>query len=160
MNSTKLVFLAHCLLNQLVRAGGSCNIFATQKLLKFLSDYSVCIYQLPCPEYLFAGRRDKKPQDAWEVIVGFKDFVSRLAAEVEEKTKQLIRSQEVLMIAISRSPCCSASTVYRGNDLIEGKGIWVSELEKIFKCTIIEFDYKKIDESICRIKEFLEQRID
>jgi len=156
-NREKFVFLSHCLLNQLVRAGGSFTPGATCKLLELLSGYSVYIYQLPCPEYLFLGKRSKKTQDVWEKIPGFKEFLPSLAMEVEKRTRQLIENKDLLMVGIARSPCCAATRVYRGCKLVEGRGLWVLELEKRINFNIIEFDFKNIDESLHKIGEFLKK---
>jgi len=155
----KILFLSHCLLNQLVRAGGSFTPGATGRLLRLLSGYSVFIYQLPCPEYIFLGERDKKSQDVWESFKGFKEFLSSLASEVKERTYQIIKDRDLVVIGIARSPCCSSSKIYRGCDLVEGKGLWILELEKRFKFDIIEFDFKKVDESLQKIKQFLDKKV-
>jgi len=155
-----IIFLSHCLLNQLTRAGDSFTPSATGKLLELLARYSVYIYQLPCPEYLFLGKREKKTQDEWEKIAGFKTFLSSLASKVKEETKRFLERKDLLMLGIARSPCCSANKVYRGERLVDGKGLWVLELEKRFKFSIIEFDFKKIDRSLKTIKEFLDGRVD
>lgn len=160
MGEEKFVFLSHCLLNQLVRAGGSFTPSATGKVLRLISGYPLFIYQLPCPEYLFMGKRDKKPQDEWEKIAGFKAFLHSLASKVKKRTKQITEGRDLLVIGIARSPCCSAGKIYRGGKLVEGKGLWILELEKRFKFSIIEFDFKKVDKSLHNIKEFLDKRID
>jgi len=154
-----LVFLSHCLLNQLVRAGGSFTPGVTGRLLELLSKYPVFIYQLPCPEYFFLGLREKKTQDVWESIPGFKDFVSNLADDLEKKVRQIIKDKDLILVSIARSPCCSTSMVHRGDKLVKGRGIWVRELEKRFKFDIIEFDFKKVDESLHKLKEFLNKKV-
>lgn len=144
-------------MNQSVRAGESFTPLATQKLLKFFSNYPIYIYQLPCPEFLFAGKREKKTQDIWENLAGFQGFLSSLAADVQEATERILEDKKLLIIAIARSPCCSAHKIYRGKNLTKGKGLWVLELEKRLKCNIIEFDFKRVNESLERIKEFLDK---
>lgn len=156
MRSEKFIFLSHCLLNQLTRAGDSFTPGVPQKIMEALGECSSSqIYQLPCPEYLFAGKRSKKTQDEWEKMEGFVDFLSSLAGKTEEVIEEIVKDKDLLVIAIARSPCCSAHQVYRGQQLIEGRGLWVAELEKRFKFTIIEFDFNKVDDSACRIKQFL-----
>lgn len=160
MGNKKFVFLSHCLLNQLTRAGDSFTPFATRRFLRAISGYSLYIYQLPCPEYLFMGKRAKKSQDVWEKAAGFKTFLSSLACEVREKTWQITEDKDLLVVGVARSPCCSASKVYRGDRLVEGKGLWILELEKRFRFSIIDFDFKKIDRSLQNIREFLGKRVD
>jgi len=154
-----LILLSHCLLNQLVRAGGSFTPGVTEKLLALLSKFSVFIYQLPCPEYFFLGLRDKKTQDLWEKVPGFKDFISHLADDLKEKIQQITENENLVLIAIARSPCCSTNMVYRADNLVKGKGMWVAELEKRFNFDIIEFDFKKVDESLLKLKEFLNKKV-
>ena len=159
MGNQTFLFVSHCLLNQLVRAGSSFTPGATSRLLNLLSGYPIHVYQLPCPEYLFMGRRSKKPQDVWETRAGFKTFLSQVASEVKEKTQQIRENRDVLVVAIARSPCCSASEVYRAGKLVKGRGLWISELEKKFKCHITEFDFKRVDDSLRKTKEFLDERV-
>ncbi len=158
MKKKSFLLLSHCLLNQLTRAGGSYTEGATKKLLSLLSQYDIPVYQLPCPEYIFMGPREKRTQDAWERVKGFKNFCSELAEKVKEEIWDIVHDKNLIMVAISRSPCCSASKVYRGDRIIEGKGLWVEELEKRFKLNIIEFDFKKVEESLKNINEFLKKR--
>jgi len=153
----KFVFLAHCLLNQLTRAERSFTPSATPGILTLLKDFPVFVYQLPCPEYLFLGEREKRTQDMWEKIPGFRDFLSSLASEVERRVKELIKDKEIIFIGIARSPCCSAGKVYRGEKLVEGKGLWVLELGKRFNFSIIDFDFKDVDGSLEKIRSFLEK---
>lgn len=157
MEKEKLVFLSHCLLNQLVRAGNSFTPSVTEKILKTLAEFPLYIFQLPCPEYLFAGRRSKKTQDVWEKMPGFRDFLSSLATRVERETWWIRKDKKILLVGIARSPCCSLSQVYRGEKLVEGKGLWIKELEKKFKFTIIEFDFKNIDNSLFILKKNLKE---
>ncbi len=153
------IFSSHCLLNQRVRAGNSYTPGATQKFLTLLGRYPIYLYQLPCPEYTFLGDREKKTQDQWEKIEGFKDFCKKLALEVKKRCQEITKGKTPLLIAIARSPCCSASLVYRGRSLVKGKGIWLQELEKNLRFDIIEFDFKKVEDSIEKIKAFLNQKI-
>ncbi len=159
MGKEKFLFLSHCLLNPLVRAGNSFIFGVTSKLLELVSKYPVYIYQLPCPEYFFMGKRTKKPQDVWESLAGFNEFLSRLAFEVKEKTQPVIKNKDLLVVGIARSPCCSISQVYRQDKLVEGRGLWIFELEKEIKFDIIEFDFKRVDESLWKIKSFLDKKV-
>jgi len=158
MNNEQFLFLSHCLLNQAVRAGGAYTPGASEELLTLLSQYQIYIYQLPCPEYLFLGKRDKKTQDVWEKMEGFKKFCSDLALEVKKRSEEIMEGKTPILIAIARSPCCSASQVHRGERLVRGKGLWILELEKKLKFDIIEFDFKKIKESLHKLKDFLDKR--
>lgn len=151
----KLLLLSHCLLNQSVRAGGSYTPGATREILSLLSRFDISVYQLPCPEYIFVGQREKKTQDEWERIEGFKKFCSQLADNIQNRLKEITDNLDIVMVGISRSPCCSANKVYRGNKVVEGTGLWVEELKKRFKLDIVEFDYKQVEESVRRIEEFL-----
>ena len=158
MNSEQFLLLSHCLLNQTVRAGGAYNPGVGEKLLTLLGQYQTYIYQLPCPEYLFLGERDKKPQDVWEKMEGFKKFCSDLALEVKKRCEKIIEGKVPILIAIARSPSCSASQVQRGKRLVEGRGLWILELEKKLNFDIIEFDFKKVKESLYRLKDILNKR--
>ena len=157
-NGDSLVLVSHCLLNQGTRAGGSLTPEATPSLLRLLSTYNLQVYQLPCPEYLFMGIRDKRTQDSWERVPGFVQFVRGLADSLMKAVKPLLGDVPVPLIGIARSPCCSLTRVYRGDRLVCGRGLWVKELEERMPLDMVEFDYKMIEQSLCAVEQILCKR--
>lgn len=150
------LLLSHCLLNQKIRAGRAYTPGVTQKLLGILSRYPVWLEQLPCPEFSFVGEREKKPKDAWEKLVGFREHCSNLAEKIKEGIRESVGSDiPFLFLSIARSPSCSSGEVYWGRRVIRGKGILVEELEKRIKLNLLEFDFTRVSWSLQRIEKYL-----
>lgn len=153
-----IVLLSHCLLNQTTRAEETITALATEKLLRLFSNYPIHLEQLPCPEFLFMGKRKKRTKDEWEKIAGFKKFCSELADQIREGVKRFDGKETFPLVTIARSPCCSSREVHIGKRVFVGKGILVEELEKRMNLEFLEFDFRRIDESIRRLKVFLDRK--
>jgi predicted secreted protein len=152
-----ILLLSHCLLNQATRAEEVVTAGATEKLLRLFSSYPIHLEQLPCPEFLFMGKRKKRTKDEWEKVTGFKKFCGELADQIKERVKRFDRKEAFPLVTIARSPCCSSREVYIGKRILAGKGLLVEELERRMKLELVEFDFGRIDESIQRLKVFLEK---
>jgi predicted secreted protein len=157
MPNKLIILLSHCLLNQATRAEETITISATEELLRLFSHYLIHLEQLPCPEFLFMGKRKKRTKDEWEKIPGFKKFCGELANQIKEGVKRFGRKEAFPLVTIARSPCCSSREVHLGKRVFPGKGILVEELEKRMKLEFLEFDFRRIDESIERLKFFLDK---
>jgi predicted secreted protein len=127
-------------------------------LLGVLGRYNVQVYQLPCPEYLFLGIREKRSQDMWAQLPGFVQFVRDLADSLVKTIKPLTGEESLPLIGIARSPCCSFSKVYHGTRLVNGWGLWVKELEGRIPVDAVEFDYKLIEQSLSGVERILSRR--
>lgn len=157
MELTKIILVCHCLLNQSTRAGGDITPGVEKKILQLLSHYPFPVEQLPCPEYLFAGHREKKDKDEWERVEGFPEFCGQLAHRVGSFLKKLSVSSSLLLISIARSPCCSFSEIYVAGELIPGRGIFLKELRQRIHFEVVEFDFKRVDESLKRLRSKITQ---
>jgi predicted secreted protein len=153
-----ILLLSHCLLNQATRAEEVITAGATEKLLRLFSSYPIHLEQLPCPEFLFVGKRKKRTKDEWEKMAGFKKFCGELADQIKERVKRFDRKETFPLVTIARSPCCSSREVYIGKRILAGKGMLIEELEKRMKLEFLEFDFKSINESIKRLKGFLDNK--
>ncbi|UCG94159.1 MAG: hypothetical protein JSW13_06975 [Candidatus Aerophobus sp.] len=152
-----IILLSHCLLNQTTRAEETITALATEKLLQLFSSYPIHLEQLPCPEFLFMGKRKKRTKDEWEKMPGFKKFCGELADQIKEGAKRFDGKEAFPLVTIARSPCCSSGEVYIGKRIFAGKGLLVEELEKRMKLELVEFDFRRVAESIERLKFFLEK---
>ena len=157
MPDKPIVLLSHCLLNQATRAEETITVSATEKLLRLFSSYPVHLEQLPCPEFLFMGKRKKTSKDEWEKMPGFKKFCGELADQIKERVKRFDRKETFSLVTIAGSPCCSSREIHIGKRAFAGKGILVEELEKRLNLEFLEFDFRRIDESIDRLKVFLDK---
>ena len=157
MPNKPIVLLSHCLLNQATRAEETITASATERLLRLFSNYPIHLEHLPCPEFLFMGKRKKRTKDEWEKIPGFKKFCGQLADQIKEGVKRFDRKEVFPLVTIARSPCCSSREVYIDKRVFAGKGILVEELEKRINLEFLEFDFRRIDESMERLKVFLDK---
>jgi len=158
MPNKLIILLSHCLLNQTTRAEEMITALATEKLLQLFSSYPIHLEQLSCPEFLFMGKRKKRTKDEWEKIPGFKKFCGELADQIKEEVKRFDGKEAFPLVTIARSPCCSSGEVHIGKRIFAGKGLLVEELEKRMKLELVEFDFRRVAESIERLKFFLEKK--
>ncbi len=158
MPNKPIILLSHCLLNQTTRAEETITALATEKLLQLFSSYPIHLEQLSCPEFLFMGKRKKRTKDEWEKIPGFKKFCGELADQIKEGVKRFDGKEAFPLVTIARSPCCSSGEVHIGKRIFAGKGLLVEELEKRMKLELVEFDFRRVAESIERLKFLLEKK--
>lgn len=158
MPNKPIILLSHCLLNQTTRAEETITALATEKLLQLFSSYPIHLEQLSCPEFLFMGKRKKRTKDEWEKIPGFKKFCGELADQIKEGVKRFDGKEAFPLVTIARSPCCSSGEVHIGKRIFAGKGLLVEELEKRMKLELVEFDFRRVAESIERLKLFVEKK--
>jgi len=164
-NKSVVLVLAHCLLNQKVRAKGlTSHPEIKKKILKIAKEYDAEIQQLPCPEFLFLGKREPKTYDEYIETGGFKDLCEKLAENVVNNLKKT-GDCSVVVVGIARSPSCSVSYVYdRHNNLKKGEGIFMHFLHKRIpvcsdpqkvgeKAVFTEIDYREVDASIEKIEK-------
>lgn len=106
----KLAIISHCILNQnsvvhgLARSGGS-----FVRLVSVLANTGLGIYQLPCPELIFAGMR-RKPQtyeqyDIPEFAAVCQEVADRVLKDLD--TFRDTGCEVHLLLGIRRSPTCS-----------------------------------------------------
>lgn len=155
-NKPIVLVLAHCLLNQKVRAKGlTQHPEIKQEILKLAKKYNAKIQQLPCPEFLFLGEREPETYDEYMETAGFKDLCEKLAEDAFNNLKKF-GGCPVIIIGIARSPGCSISCVYdRNNNLKKGEGIFIHSLRGKIKAVFAEIDYREIENSVERIEEIL-----
>lgn len=112
LRQNKLAIVSHCILNQnsvvhnLARASGSFS-----KLVAILAEAGLGIYQLPCPELIFAGL-ERKPQTYEQYDTPEFTVVCRETAEQVLKDLDAFRKAGCdvhLLLGIRQSPTCSLS---------------------------------------------------
>ena len=67
-----------------------------------------------------------------------------------------------IIIGIARSPSCSISKVYRGEELVNENGIFIEEIKKrigknikFLEMKFLEIDYKNFADSLKKIGSFI-----
>ncbi|WP_371364267.1 hypothetical protein SRRS_50570 [Sporomusa rhizae] len=110
LRQNKLAIVSHCILNQnsvvrnLARASGNFS-----KLVSILGEAGLGIYQLPCPELIFAGL-ERKPQtyeqyDTPEFAIVCHETTERVLKDLD--TFRQAGCDVHLLLGIRRSPTCS-----------------------------------------------------
>jgi len=158
LGSDKVVFLMHSVLNMNVRAPGiAIHTGPIKELYDFLINNDFIIVQIPCPETSYIGLRRwwfvKEQYDS----VGYRAHCKRLAKAVcELAEKYYSMGKKLYFIMMGLSPTCGfrmtqSDPTWGGKPFdvplkppaIEGRGIFVEELEKELKNRNIK--YKIID---------------
>jgi predicted secreted protein len=161
--SKKILFIAHCLLNQnTVTAGKAKYPGMVPHLISLAREKDVGIEQMPCPEFELLGCREKMTLTEYEKINGFKKLCSKLATHVSNYISKFQAAGYKIygIVGIARSPSCSASEVYvKENSArrkrVKGDGIFIQELRKLVEVPIVDFDFKDVAGSLKRVKSLI-----
>ncbi len=157
MEKKVILLLSHCLLNQKVRARGLFREGVEKRVFAWLEKMAFPVFQLPCPEFLFLGEREKKTYPEYLKLKGFKDFSLTLAREVKEFVEKT--GLYPVIIGIKGSPSCSLSIVKVGEEWKEGKGIFIEALLNILEGEYVEVDYDDLEVSLERIEKVVKNLI-
>jgi len=120
-----LIVVHHCLLNPSVRAEGASSKVAQAipKIKKYLEGKEVI--QLPCPELIFAGlNRPLKVKEDYDV--------SEYRALCQKIAQSLVGKEIKEIIGVNSSPSCGVTKVHTRKGKIDGSGILVEEIRKLF----------------------------
>jgi len=120
-----LIVVHHCLLNPSVRAEGASSKVAqaVPKIKKYLEGKEVI--QLPCPELLFAGLdRPLKVKEDYDV--------PSYHALCQKIAQSLVGKEIKEIIGVNSSPSCGVTQVHTCEGKVNGSGILVEEIRKLF----------------------------
>lgn len=144
--SKRVVFMAHCLLNQNAISDGTA-VFpaAFRNVIDAYLDSDVGIVQLPCPELCCLGL-DRGNVHGAESPVTEENTRIRRAMETEDISRQLSALADYVMkqiteyhrhgfeivaiIGANRSPNCGVETTSDDDREVEGKGLFMAELHR------------------------------
>ncbi|EQF25023.1 hypothetical protein QEW_2162 [Clostridioides difficile CD160] len=148
--SKKVVFIAHCLLNQNAISDGTAIYPATFKdVIELFINAEVGIVQLPCPELCCLGidrgnknganedvvkentriRKEMQKDDKYKKLQLLVDYVMQQILEYNKYGFKIVG-----IIGANRSPNCGVDTTSDNDEEINGKGLFISELyEKLVK---------------------------
>ena len=172
--SGKVVFVAHCVLNQnAVAPGLAVKPGALGEVVAALNELGFGIVQLPCPETLFAGlMRWWQTREQYE-SVGYRKFCKSLARSVADLAEEFERCgvRVVAVVGMKGSPSCSASEVsygWRGGDpkragerkRAPGFGVFMQELRGELESRgitplFLDVDRKRLAESVEKLRKTL-----
>jgi predicted secreted protein len=144
----KIVFIAHCILNQNAISDGTADFPGTDEaIVGRLLKAGVGIVQLPCPELNCLGLDRGDPEGATSPVIEentrirgamgetapariLAGLVERVVFEVEQYTKH---GFNILgLVGINRSPSCGVDTTSRCNQEEPGRGVFMEALRTAF----------------------------
>mgnify|MGYP005846226523 CR=1 FL=1 len=162
--SKKVVFVAHCLLNQNARAAGAERAAgAIKEVIQLLTESDVGIIQLPCPELEFDTglNRRPKPRSSFD-NKKYRQACKKLSCELLSKIEEYMKNGYTIvgLLGIEFSPTCSVYQIENGSRIIPGKGIFIEELEaemrkKRFQVPIIGVNLNNVYSSLEKIQALL-----
>ena len=143
--SRRVIFLAHCLLNQNAISDGTAEVPAVHReILRTILDAQVGVVQMPCPELCCLGLDRGDPKGGERPVVVENTRIRRAmgqpeaAARLRELTSQVVRQIReyrkhgfaVLgIVGVDRSPCCGVNTTSDQDRELPGQGVFIAALQ-------------------------------
>ncbi len=141
----RVIFLAHCLLNQNAISDGTAEVPAAHReILRTILDAQVGVVQMPCPELCCLGLDRGDPKGGERPVVVENTRIRRAmgqpeaAARLRELTSQVVRQIReyrkhgfaVLgIVGVDRSPCCGVNTTSDQDRELPGQGVFIAALQ-------------------------------
>lgn len=172
--SKKVIFIAHCILNQNAISDGTADFSNLNKeVTEFLIKKDVGIIQMPCPELCCLGldrgnilgaesevvaentriRREISKSPAIDKLMFLVDYV---ILQIKEYIKNDFHVMGI--IGSNRSPSCGVETTSDNNKEIEGQGVFIEKLREALnkeKISIKFIGIKANENPIEKIKKIL-----
>ena len=143
--SRRVIFLAHCLLNQNAISDGTAEVPAVHReILRTILDAQVGVVQMPCPELCCLGLDRGDPKGGERPVVVENTRIRRAmgqpeaAARLRELMSQVVRQIReyrkhgfaVLgIVGVDRSPCCGVNTTSDQDRELPGQGVFIAALQ-------------------------------
>ncbi|WP_298017361.1 CD3072 family TudS-related putative desulfidase [uncultured Dysosmobacter sp.] len=140
--SKRVIFLAHCLLNQNAISDGTADYPAAHReVVRTLLDAQVSIAQMPCPELCCLGLDRGDPLGAQRPVVVENTRIRRAMGQPETAAKMETLVQQVVnqireyhrngftvlgIVGMDRSPCCGVNTTSDEDRELEGQGVFMA----------------------------------
>ena len=173
IRSKKIVFIAHCLINQnAISDGTAVYPAAFTDLINLLMQNDIGIVQMPCPELCCLGLDRGNPSGAKSPVL-IENTRIRIAMQQKEPNEKLQKLIDYVMLQISqyrqhgfkiiaiiganRSPNCGIETTSENNQEVQGMGLFMAEIAKQLNANRIKIPFIGIKASngIEKIKELL-----
>lgn len=169
--SKRVIFVAHCILNQNAISDGTADYPSSHvDIIRTLMDAQVGIIQMPCPELCCLGLDRGNVFGAESPIVVENtrirkeiqrpDSVALLDCLVKQVVSQIMEYHKhgfkiLGIVGINRSPSCGVDTTSNDNKEIEGTGVFVTRIKlALITCnlSIPIIGIKSDNESLERIR--------
>lgn len=153
--SKKVVFVAHCILNQNARHVDCADFPAVMEpLLSALKEKELGIIQMPCPELMALGLgrdRDVPPLDTVRDALELPEAPGRLEPLIDAIVYQIreYQFQELEIVGIigkNGSPACGVETTSLRGDQVSGEGVFVRLLKQRIRAEGLNVDLKGVDD--------------
>ncbi|MFR7316696.1 MULTISPECIES: CD3072 family TudS-related putative desulfidase [Oscillospiraceae] len=163
--SKKVIFIAHCLLNQnAISDGTAVYPAAFQELIQRLLEQDVGIVQMPCPELCCLGLDRGDPAGAARPVVEENTRIRGEMEKAETHTRLMSLVEQVMwqiteyrrhgfkilgIIGANRSPNCGVDTTSDHNAETPGRGRFMEELHKRLQAAGMELPMVGLKASDC-----------
>lgn len=155
--SKRIIFIAHCMLNQNSISDGTADFPSLNKeILNFLIEKDIGIIQMPCPELCCLGldrgnilgaeseivventriRKEMLKSPAYDKLL---ELVNYIVVQIKEYRKN--NFDIVGIIGSNRSPCCGVETTSDNNMEVEGQGVFIKEIQKALEKEKISINF-------------------
>jgi len=165
--SRRVVFAAHCILNQNVRVQGGAHYPAMiDEVVELLKARSIGVVQMPCPEFAFAGlNRSVATKEEYDTP-SFRAHCAKIAALMADQAEEYVRNgvQVLAVLGVERSPSCGVEQTTTRPDspkaqakATSGQGVFIEELRREFSLRHLQVPFRGVDwRTISRTVEELE----
>ena len=146
--SRKVVFLAHCLLNQnAISDGTAVYPAAFRELVQFFLEHQVGIVQLPCPELCCLGLDRGNRQGAQSPVTEENTRIRAASRMLEDLVESVIHQvleyhrygfRIVAFLGANRSPNCGVEATSDHNQEMPGRGLFLGALEDRIRAAGLE----------------------
>jgi len=159
----RVVFVSHCLLNQVCRPAESRRYpNVTKELLELFTEAGIGIVQLPCPEIEVIGiNRKPKTKQALDTN-GYRSYCQKVSSLLLQQVEKYLKENYAVIgiLGVEFSPTCGVHQIENGRKNVPGKGILMEEIEKEmqkknFQVPIIGVNLNNVYSSIEKIQSLI-----
>ena len=176
--SKKIIFVAHCILNQNSISDGTADFpGALGKLIDLIISKNIGISQLPCPELNCLGLdrgnlngalspvivENTRIRNALKTEPNLKKLTNLVSQTLYQIEEYRLHGFEIIgVIGVNRSPSCGINTTSDQNKEVLGSGLFMELLQSKLAEREIDIDFIGIktsayEDSILKVKQLLAQ---
>ena len=127
--SRRVVFLAHCLLNQNAISDGTAEVPAAHReILRLILDAQVSVAQMPCRErpVVAENTRIRRAMGQPEASARLRELTDQVVWQIREYQKHGFAVLGI--VGVDRSPCCGVNTTSDQDRELPGRGVFIASL--------------------------------
>ncbi len=156
LRSKTCVFLAHCLLAQMVRAEGLAKYYSSSvtPVVQFCLDNDISMMQMPCPEFsCAAGGPGRTPHGkVWYEKNGLRETSREIAVSQVAYMKRLTDNgfRVLAILGVEFSPACAVTLLNKGRRIERNQGIYVEELKAALEEADLDIPFVGVNQRALR----------